>query len=104
ARVRRRVPGLRDVRCVMLRASSPSLYRLRAESHRERVSTLEAIARAFGILEGPDVQRAIELPFRAMVERTLWMRGKLEANAVTGGIPAQALRHHPESGTGGRSS
>lgn len=100
SKVRSRVPGMRDVPCASLppSAAKPSLYRLRSEAHAHGLATIEAIARAMGILEGEHVERALELPFRAMVERTLWARGDLEAEDVTGGIPQGVLRHDPESG------
>lgn len=102
-KVRNRVPGLRDVPCVTLPASTakPSVYRLRAEAHAHGLATIEAIARAFAVLEGPDgpaVEAALEFPFRAMVERTLWARGVLADDEVTGGIPEGAQRHDPASG------
>jgi DTW domain-containing protein len=104
SKVRARVPGMREVPCVTLPASAakPSVYRLRSEAHAHGLATIEAIARAMAILEGPHVEEALELPFRAMVERTLWARGDLEAEDVTGGIPEGALRHDPESGSAAR--
>jgi DTW domain-containing protein YfiP len=82
SKVRNRVSGLHDVPCVSLPAGAPSTYRLRAESHEAGLSTIEAIARAMGILEGHHVQRALELVFRAMVDRTLWSRGVAGSVAV----------------------
>ena len=38
---------------------------------------------------------ALERPFLAMVERTLWARGLLAAELVTGGIPEEARRRGP---------
>lgn len=88
-KVRNRVPGLDRVPCATLPTSSePSIYRLRSEAHEHGLATLEAIARAFGVLEGPEVREAMEKPFRVMVERTLWSRGLLPAERVSGGIPA----------------
>jgi DTW domain-containing protein YfiP len=98
SKVRQRVPGLRDVPCVSLPPDEPSIYRLRAEAHEHGLATLEAIARAMGVLEGLHVRRALEHVFRAMVERTLWSRGEMETADVTGGIPPGALRHDPRSG------
>jgi DTW domain-containing protein YfiP len=98
SKVRARVPGMRDVRCVTLPPGPPSLYRLRSEAHPAGLATMEAIARALGILDGPEVQAHLEYVFRAMVERTLWVRGSLSASAVTGGLPPGATRHDPESG------
>lgn len=95
SKVRSRVPGLRDVPCVSLPRGPQSTYRLRVDAHEHGLATIEAIARAFGILEGEGVQRALECVFDAMVERTLWSRGALARGDVTSGIPEEAMRHHP---------
>jgi hypothetical protein len=34
------------------------------------------VCRTLGILEGPQVQAAMEIAFEAMVERILWGRGR----------------------------
>ncbi len=98
SKVRRRVPGLEDVPCVSLPADEPSTYRLRTEAHAHGLATIEAIARAMGILEGTQVRLALERVFRAMVERTLWARGAVATSDVTGGVPEGAMRHDPLSG------
>jgi DTW domain-containing protein YfiP len=77
SKVRNRVPGLRDVPCVSLPAGAPSQYQLRTESREAGLATIEAIARAMCLLEGELVERALEVVFRAMVERTLSLRGVL---------------------------
>jgi len=92
-KVRSRVPGLKDVRCVTLPPGAPSIYRLRSEPHPAGLATIEAIARAMGVLEGPEIQASLEHVFRAMVERTLWARGRLATCDVTGGIPDGATRY-----------
>ena len=104
SKVKKRVPGLEGVRCVTLPRGARSIYRLRVEAHDTGVSTIEAIARALGILEAAEVERALLYPFRAMVERTLWSKGDLDDAEVTGGIPVGALRHDPRSGLRGSSS
>jgi DTW domain-containing protein YfiP len=101
SKVRKRVPGLRDVPCVRLPPGAPSTYRLRVDAHETGLGTIEAIARAFGILEGErgaEVQAALERVFHVMVERTLWSRGTLEKDQVTGGVPPGAERHDPQKG------
>ncbi|MBX3228024.1 MAG: DTW domain-containing protein [Labilithrix sp.] len=98
SKVRARVPGLRDVRCATLPLGPPTEYRLRLETHPAGLATIEAIARAFGILEGPEVQAALEGIFRTMVERTLWIRGSIPTDAVKGGIPEGVDKHDPRSG------
>jgi DTW domain-containing protein YfiP len=96
----KRVPGLEGLPCVSLPDGPRSTYRLRSESHAAGLSTLEAIARALGILEGPEVQSAIERVFLAMVERTLWARGIIPRSEVTTGIPEGARRHDPRRAGG----
>lgn len=86
-RMRGRVPGLADLRCVQLSPGPPSRYRLRAQADPRRVSTFEAVARALGELEGAAVRAHLEDVFEVMVERTLWIRGRLFAENVAGGIP-----------------
>jgi DTW domain-containing protein YfiP len=78
SKVRARVPRFRDVPCAALPLEAPSTYGLRSEAHPHRLATIEAIARAMGILEGPPVRAALEHVVRAMVDRTLWSRGELE--------------------------
>jgi DTW domain-containing protein YfiP len=100
SKVRSRVPGLRDVPCVTLPRGAPSHYRLRVDAHAHGLATIEAIARALGILEREHagaVQQQLEWVFRAMVERTLWARGIVHEADVTGGIPHGAMRHDPRA-------
>jgi len=63
---------------------------LRRAARPGQLCTLEAIARALGVLEGPEVQRQLEGLLRIMVERTLWSAGRLGADEVAGGIPPSA--------------
>ncbi|MDB4944652.1 MAG: hypothetical protein JWP97_4186 [Labilithrix sp.] len=100
-KMRQRVVGLKEVPCVTLPLGAPSSYRLRAEAHDFGLATLEAIGRAFRVLEGeqgPAVEQALLHVFRAMVERTLWSRGLVDTPDVAAGIPEGALRHSPRSG------
>jgi DTW domain-containing protein YfiP len=99
ARARRRIAGLANIPCASLPPSAPSLYRLRRASRPGWLSTLEAIARALGILEGPEVEAALLHILRVMVDRTLWSNGRLPGADVTGGIPSGAVAHDPLSGT-----
>jgi len=99
ARARRRVAGLDRLACVRLPDDGAPFYRLRRATRPGRLSTLEAIARALGILEGPQVQQALEHILRVMVDRTLWSNGRLPSERVTGGIPPGAVSHDPWSGS-----
>jgi DTW domain-containing protein len=106
SKVRRRVPGFGAIQCVTLPEAGPTEYRLRAEPREGGLATLEAIARALGILEGeagPETERAMLAVFRVMVERTLWYRGKLRDHEVTGGIPAAAVASDPRGAVTKRS-
>jgi DTW domain-containing protein YfiP len=87
SKVRRRVPGLAGVPCVSVSGEARLPHRLRAEAHAHGLSTIEAIARAMGVLEGDGVRRPLEAVYRSMAERTLWTRGVLASSEVRGGIP-----------------
>lgn len=100
AKVRHRLPGLKAVPLVALPPGPPTQYRLRHESHEGGLATMEAIARAFGVIEGPGVQRELERVFRIMSERALWARGALDSTEVGDGLPEHAVRHDPTSGVG----
>lgn len=103
AKVRHRVPGLADVTTVSLPPEgAETTYRLRNETREGGLATFEAIARAFGVLEGPDVERVMDEVFRTMVDRTLWSRGVIGADQIFGGVPPGAVRHDPRSGAGAR--
>lgn len=98
SKVRARTPELAGIRAVSLPAGTPSRYRLRTEAHEAALSTMEALARALGILEGPAVQHALEKVFDTFVHRTLWVKGDLDDADVLGGLPPSAERHDPLSG------
>ena len=61
---------------VVLPKLGKTRYRLREEHHEDGLATYEAIARALGILEGLELQTALEGLFEAMVEATLATRGR----------------------------
>jgi DTW domain-containing protein len=94
-RVRRRVPGLLDVQAVCLPGVAPSAYRLRRTSVADRLATLEAIARAFGVLEGPAPEAHLDRAFRIVIERALWSNGRLGSEDLTDALPAGARQHGP---------
>lgn len=49
----------------------PSRYHLRQTDNERNLSTIEAIARALGVIEGPHAQQELERIFDIMVQRTL---------------------------------
>jgi DTW domain-containing protein YfiP len=81
--------------CVALPPIVRSSYRLRHDRRPDRVSTIEAVALALRILEGPAAADPLERIFRIMVDRTLWTNGRLATGEVTGGIPAGVRSHDP---------
>ncbi len=90
----RHEPSLRGIPHVKLSQGTPSVYRLRTQRNVQHLCTLEAIARAVGILESTAAQKSLETLLRVLVERTLWSRGLLNASeCCTAGIPPEALRH-----------
>jgi DTW domain-containing protein len=91
----RRVRALADLPCVSLPAPAIAVDRLRVSGRPERLATLEAVALALGVLEGPAVRDALMRVYRIMTERTLWTNGRVSANEVTGGIPAGVRSHEP---------
>jgi DTW domain-containing protein YfiP len=104
SKLRRHLPDIATLPCASLPetgATGATQYRLRAEHRTGGLATFEAIARALGILEadaGPAIEAAMTAVFRVMVERTLWFRGALRSDQVTGGIPAAAIAHDPRGG------
>ena len=90
ARMRKRFAS-QDVPFVTVTRAKPTIYRLRTEPHPGGVSTLEAVAAALGVLEGPHVEDALLHALQIFVDRTLYTRGALAKEAVTGGIPDGVL-------------
>lgn len=75
-RIHRRFVRANPVKSVFLPPGLPTQYRLRKEHGRpEGLATMEAIARAFGIIESPEVGKQLTDIFLAMINRTLAFRG-----------------------------
>jgi DTW domain-containing protein YfiP len=85
-----RQPELRPLPRVRLGLEEPSAYRLRHSPHPDKLSTLEAIARALGVLEGPELRQDLETLFQVARDRILWSQGKLREELVAGGLPFRA--------------
>jgi DTW domain-containing protein YfiP len=73
----RREPALAGITHVKVPPGPPSQYLLRSQPNDNSLCTLEAIARALGILESRDAQAQLEAVLQVLVERTLRVRGKL---------------------------
>jgi DTW domain-containing protein YfiP len=94
-RVRRRVSGLAQVQAVTLAAAHASGPRLRRPDQPGRLATLEAIALAYGILEGPQAQEHLMRAYRTVVERTLWSNGRLASREMQTPVPPGARQDGP---------
>ncbi len=96
SKMARRIPWMADLPRVGLPAGgAETMYRLRSEPKEGGLATMEAIARAFGVLEGEKVQVKLEEVFRKMSDRTLFSRGQLPRDKVFGGLDDSVLQHKP---------
>ncbi|WP_437657857.1 tRNA-uridine aminocarboxypropyltransferase [Sorangium sp. So ce1182] len=79
-----RDPDARGAEPVTLPEGAPSRYGLRRAPHEGALSTLEAVARALGLLEGAAVERRMMEAFDVWVHRATCVRltGKLDAGAA----------------------
>ncbi|MBC7792995.1 MAG: DTW domain-containing protein [Clostridia bacterium] len=75
-RMHRRVSWMGDLACVTLPPSERvTRYHLRRSPRQGGLATMEAIARALGILEAPEVEATLERIFTLFVSRTMAARG-----------------------------
>lgn len=97
-KMEKREPKLDQVPRVHLLGGQPSRYRLRTAAHPEWVSTFEAVARALGVIENPDIQKRLEYFFDVAVERVLFLKGELPREQVTGGISKEMIhKYHTDN-------
>ena len=73
----RRDPVMASLPRLRLPAGAPSNYRVRKETKSEGLATIEAIARALGIVEHPSIQTQLDKLLKVMTDRTLQSRGTL---------------------------
>lgn len=71
-----RDPALLHATRVRLPPGPDSIYLLRKAPHSGHLCTLEAVARALGVLEGPEVERALLGLLRTMVAAGMKTRGR----------------------------
>jgi DTW domain-containing protein len=81
SRMLHRDEDAKDAQIVALPPGAPSRYLLRQGSCEESLCTLEAIARALGILEGPEIEGLLMRALDLFVSRTLALRGGLSRQA-----------------------
>ena len=78
SKVQTRHLELKDIPRVMMRIPNLAKNHLRAESSEFGMSTLEAIARALGVIEGDEVEKKLLEVYRVKLERTLIGRGIIQ--------------------------
>jgi DTW domain-containing protein YfiP len=94
-RMPRRVSGLTGVQAVTIPDARAGGHRLRRPNTPSRLATLEAIALAYGILEGAEAEAHLMRAFRIVVERALWSNGRLSTGQLTTSIPSGARQDGP---------
>lgn len=77
SRMPNRIAEIRDLPRFHVPDLGPTQYKLRAENRNGGLATLEAIARALGIIEGLEVKEKMESVLAVKVERTLMARAKI---------------------------
>ena len=79
AKIRRKVPDDAPYRFVTLVDGPESEYQIRRQGRRMPggLGTMEAIARAYAVLEGAAIGDALMMTFRLLIERTLIARGRV---------------------------
>lgn len=82
SRMSRRVPGLEKMRTVSLPPGPPSPWRVRGETHPDRLSTLEAIIRAIELVEGPAPAAIMREWFYLVTARLMFMKAMLRSPEV----------------------
>jgi DTW domain-containing protein YfiP len=87
SRMRKRFPGLDQIPCARLPDTLVSTYRLRHDLRPGHLSTMQAIAHAIGILESTAVEQQLLHALQVTVELTLYSKGRLPADQITGGLP-----------------
>ncbi len=74
-RMAKRIPGLGRAEAVVLETGRETEWGLRREPKKGGLATFEAIARAYGVLEGENVQADLEKIFHTMVDTHKKMQG-----------------------------
>jgi DTW domain-containing protein YfiP len=71
---------LKNISRVKIGEAPLEIHSLRLESKPEGMATLQAIAKALGAIEGPEVEEQLLFLYRAKLERTLIGRGQVKGS------------------------
>jgi DTW domain-containing protein len=88
-RMLHRVPALVALPRLSFTAQAPTLTRLRRPPDTTSMSTLEAVARAVALLEGPEKAALLEDLYARFVDRVLQSRGRLPSGLPGGYAPSE---------------
>lgn len=72
----KRIPILKGVPCVKIPFTSKSIYQLRTQKYEESLCTIEAIAKALGIIESKELENHLMKVMSVMNERMINSRSK----------------------------
>jgi len=75
-KVHSRHPELKEIPRVKISTKNTSTYHIRNETNEYGMATLQAVALALGIIEGPEVKEKLMKLYQAKLEQTLMSRGK----------------------------
>lgn len=78
SKVSGRQPELKNIERVKISTPNSANQHLRAEHFAEGMSTLQAIALAYGIIEGPEAETSLLKVYDAKLKKTLLGRGNLK--------------------------
>lgn len=93
SRAARRIPGTERAERVILTPDAPTEWGLRRETKLGGLATLEAIARALGVLEGQEIRTALETLFRESLRRQRAVRPFAPNLAPQAGSLVQTRTH-----------
>jgi hypothetical protein len=82
SRMSRRIEALREVPVRVLPPGPTSPWRVRRETHPQRLSTLEAIIRAIAVVEGEAPAAVLRAWFHRVTARLMFMKGMLPSPEV----------------------
>jgi DTW domain-containing protein YfiP len=71
---------------VVLPTTNNSSTKLRTEPEEGLMTTLEVVALALGILEGPDIEKALLRPLKALIEQQMEWNPSLKDRVETGHV------------------
>lgn len=82
SRMSRRVPVVRDLRCLSLPPGAPSIWGVRRQHDPQGLSTMEAIIRLLQTTESPDAAAPLQQAFQVVAARMLYMKGRLRTPEI----------------------